>query len=76
VTARSQDKPADHEKTADEIRRLGELCDRAHSVSGNKRHDRPAPLVGAKYIESRAIEFRLPYRTVRPAMADVEVQGE
>jgi hypothetical protein len=31
-------------------------------------------LVGAKYIE--AIEFRLPYRTVRPAMADVEVQGE
>jgi hypothetical protein len=45
------------ELTVEETRLLRELGDGVHSICGNKRHNGLNRLVGAKYVESRAISF-------------------
>jgi hypothetical protein len=64
------------ELTIEETRLLRELCDGVHSICGNKRHNGLNRLVGAKYVESRAISFDAVLYTItalgREALAVVE----
>jgi hypothetical protein len=60
----------------EEARRLRELRDRGHSICGNRRHDGLSRLVGAKYVERRAISLDIVLYTITPldrqALADIE----